>query len=124
MLLIVNMKKIRKLTTKAIQNSMSNYDERTIHGDLSIKTQVKLHPLEKIDDFGGHVFATCWTPIKKKNRKIYSDLNIESLEKAFVCLKCRMEIPSLAITIRDARVPDSTPLESCEEHKTRFILES
>jgi hypothetical protein len=120
----LGLKKMSRFTSTSTSTTMKNYDEGTIHSDLSIKTQVKLHPLEKVEDVGGHVFATCWTPIKKKDRKIHSDLNIDSLEKVYVCLKCRMELTSVALTIRDARVPDSYPLDTCDEFKSRQILES
>lgn len=107
------------------------YDEGVVHEDISVKTQVKLHPLEKIEDVGGHVFATCWEMIQPIREFWVEDPYNprmkplpKTIMKVFVCLKCKMELSSIAHTIRDARVPDSQPMDSCDEFELRFVLES
>lgn len=97
---------------------------------------MKLPVLKKFEDFGGHVFATCWVTQdsilqtkllqnfdKNKVIRFMKSTNWKK-EKSFVCVKCRMEIEPLSVIDRDNRVPDSQPLDTCDEYRTRTLLDA
>jgi hypothetical protein len=80
---------------------------------------MKLPPLKKNEDPGGHVIATCWHRIP----------NSKKYWKTFICVKCKTcVLPSSSSPIfksgRDERCPPYFVIYDCDEEKTRQILET
>jgi hypothetical protein len=95
----------------------SFFSEELVNFDTSLWSMNLIgkypEPLKSYSETGGHMFATIWHRIPEKN----------SFHMKYVCIKCKYEMQDLVIGRRNIRTPSSAPLETCDEVKTRCVIE-